>query len=64
MLFEQNIFNQLENILNVNFILFKKIFLKRVLCALVFHLHVCLAEGLDFPLELELQAVVSCHVGP
>lgn len=63
-LFEQNIFNQLENILNVNFILFLKAFsFFKFVCALVFRLHVGLTEGLDLPLELEPQAVLSCHVG-
>jgi len=39
------------------------IFLKFILCALVFCLCVCLCVRVWDPLELELQTVVSCHVG-
>jgi hypothetical protein len=50
--------------LSIHFVL-KVIFLKSgfVLCTLVCHLHVCLCEGVGLPLEIELQAAVSCHVG-
>jgi hypothetical protein len=40
---------------------FKKYFIFSS-CALVFCLHTCICEGVG-PLELELQTVVSCHVG-